>query len=68
MELKVDVTCPGCKRTFKQGLRAMRPGGSTTCPHCRASIQFTGDDASKVQRSVDDLNKTIRDLNRKLKL
>ena len=65
MKLEADVSCPSCGRKFKQRVGEMRPGRSRRCPRCNADIRFTGDDGSKVQKAVDDLEKTIKNLNRR---
>lgn len=59
-KLEADITCPGCGHKFKQKLEGMRPGQTRTCPRCRETIRFTGDDASAVQRAVDDLEKEFK--------
>lgn len=33
---------------------------STICPYCNSNIKFTGNDGSKVQKSLDDLEKQIK--------
>jgi hypothetical protein len=68
---EVEVPCPGCGRKFKERMANMKPGNVKTCPSCRQSIRYTGDDASKVERelkrSVEKLERTFRDLHRKLR-
>lgn len=59
-KLTIDLECPNCYRKFKQTLEDMCPGRSRTCPHCRTVIEFSGDDASKIQRAVDDLERTLK--------
>jgi Zn finger protein HypA/HybF involved in hydrogenase expression len=66
MQLEADLTCPNCKKKFKQKLSDMRPGNQRRCPHCHQSIRFAGDDASKIQKSLDNLERTIKNLNKKL--
>jgi len=63
-KLEAEITCPSCKRKFPQRVEDMVPGRSGSCPNCRANIQWTGDDGRKAQKAIDDLKKTIRDLNR----
>ena len=59
-KLTIDLECPSCRRKFKQKLEGMRPGRSRTCPHCGTTIEFSGDDASEIQRAVDDLERTLK--------
>ncbi len=61
-KIEVDVPCPNCNREFKQRLEGMSPGKKCKCPFCKAQIEFTGDDLSKVQRAMDDLEKSIKRL------
>lgn len=60
MNVQVPITCPGCKRSFKIALTQMDPGKKAKCPGCGAEIKFTGDSGSSVQRSLDNLEATIR--------
>ena len=54
-KLEVDVPCPGCKIKFKQRLEDMKPGRTRICPGCGKTIEFTGDDASGIQKQLDDV-------------
>ena len=62
MELKADIRCPNCRRTVKMAMRQMVPGTSRNCPSCAAVFKFSGDDGRKVQRAMDDLERTIKNL------
>jgi uncharacterized C2H2 Zn-finger protein len=44
----------------------MIPGASRSCPYCGTVFQFTGDDGRKVQKALDDLEKTIKNMSKKL--
>ncbi len=65
---EVEIPCPHCGRRFKERMANMKPGNTRTCPSCRVSIQYTGDDASKlerdVKRSIDEFKRKVRNLNR----
>lgn len=61
-KLEFDVTCPGCNRSFVQRVEDIRPGKSRNCPHCGATFNFTGDDGSRVQRALDDFERSIKRL------
>lgn len=60
MKLEVDISCPSCKRKFKQRLGDMRPGNTRKCPGCGKVLHFDGDDMSKTQRAVDDLERELK--------
>ena len=64
MQLEADLPCPGCKKKFKQKLSEMSPGKSKKCPHCSATIKFTGDDMRKLQKSIDDFDRYLKSLNK----
>jgi Zn finger protein HypA/HybF involved in hydrogenase expression len=64
-KLEVEVTCPGCEAVFLQGVAEMRPGAVRQCPHCGSNIHFTGDDGADVQKALDDVEKTFKNLFRK---
>ena len=56
-ELKVDLKCPKCGSKFQEKLKNMKPGRTKICPRCRVTIEYTGDDASKIQTELDKLKK-----------
>lgn len=66
-KLEVDMPCPKCHRRFRERLEAMHPGGRRSCPYCGVSIAFTGDDGRRVQRAVDDLERSLNDLTRRFR-
>ena len=68
MKLEFDLTCPKCKRTMKQRTDDMRPGASQACPGCGSIIKFDGDDGRKVQRALDDVKRSLGNLNIKFRL
>ncbi len=68
MQLKVNPKCPRCHEKMTVALGEIAPGRTTQCPFCGATIRFSGDDGSKVQRAVDDLEQKVRDLNLKIRL
>lgn len=65
-KLTVELTCPKCEAVFRQVLEDMSPGVTRRCPHCGVDIQFAGDDGHEVQRAVDKLEQTFKDLSRRL--
>lgn len=66
-DLEIEFSCPICYSEIKIKAKQMRSGNSTTCPYCKSNIQFTGDDGSKVQKSLNDFEKQISKINMKLK-
>jgi uncharacterized C2H2 Zn-finger protein len=67
-KLQVDLECPNCHREFKQKVDDMRPGESRRCPHCGTMIKFTGDDGRQVQRAIDDLERTLKNMSKTIKI
>ena len=65
MSLEFEITCPGCSRKFKERAARMKPGATRACPHCGKTIEYTGDDLSKVDRNIKrtmaDLKKIFKD-------
>jgi hypothetical protein len=59
MDLDFDFDCPNCGHKMKIRVEEMYPGNSKTCL-CGCEIRFTGDDARKVQRAIDDLERTLK--------
>lgn len=68
MQLEANLTCPGCKKSFKQKLSEMSPGKSRKCPNCDVIIKFSGDDMAKVQKSIDSLERELKSLNKKFEI
>jgi DNA-directed RNA polymerase subunit RPC12/RpoP len=65
----IPIQCPECKKEFQVTLEQFRKESTVTCPGCRKPItlNINGDDLGKVDKSFKDLQKTINDLNKKLK-
>ena len=64
MDLQADVKCPGCSRMLKIPVKTMRPGSKHHC-QCGAEISLTGDDGSKVQKAMDDLERTMKNFGKR---
>lgn len=62
--LEVDFNCPNCHYQMRIPIKNMVPGRSITCPSCQSPIEFTGDDGSKMQKELDNFEKSIKKLNR----
>lgn len=65
--LEVEIACPGCRRKFRVKVKDMVPGRSRACPWCSVVVEFTGDDGRKVQRGLDDFEKALKRIGRKLR-
>jgi CDGSH-type Zn-finger protein len=65
-EMHVNVRCPGCGHRVRIRVREMVPGRSKRCPYCSTTFKFSGDDGRKAQRAVDDLERTLKRLSRKI--
>jgi hypothetical protein len=47
--------CPKCGKVLSVPLAEIAPGASKPCPHCGTAIKFAGQDASKIQRIVEQI-------------
>jgi hypothetical protein len=65
-EMRVDVRCPNCGHTVRVRVREMVPGRSKRCPYCSTTFEFSGDDGRKAQRTLDDLERALKRLPRKI--
>ena len=69
MDLKHNIKCPSCSRAVMVYVREMVPGASKRCPHCRAGvIRFAGDDGRRAQRSLNDLERSLKNLGGTIKI
>ncbi len=60
MKPDIDVTCPNCKKKTKTKLEKLIPGTSMTCSHCKATIEFSGNDGRKTQKTINDFLKKLK--------
>lgn len=61
-KLRAEVKCPSCSRKVTIRVEEMVPGRSRRCPACDTVFKFSGDDGRRVQKALDDLERTLRDL------
>ena len=54
MDADFDISCPGCKHTFKKAASTMKPGNTCTCPNCKQTIEFSGGDVSQIMKDLGD--------------
>jgi hypothetical protein len=62
--IKSKNPMPNCHRSIQIKVKEMVPGHMKNCSFCGAQFNFTGDDGRKVQRALDDLNRTLKSLGR----
>ena len=55
-ELELDLTCPNCEKVFKKKVKDLKPNKVIKCPHCSIDIKLTGDDISKIQKTLDSFS------------
>jgi hypothetical protein len=53
------VPCPKCGTSLAVPLAEIAPGAGKLCPNCGATIKFTGQDASKIQSIIEQLETQI---------
>ena len=63
-DLTAKIQCPNCKHSVQIKVKEMVPGHAKNCPFCGVQFNFSGDDGRKVQRALDDLNRTLKRLGR----
>jgi transcription elongation factor Elf1 len=61
-DLKVKIQCPNCQHSAQIKVKEMVPGYTKNCPSCGAQFNSKGDDGRKVQQALDDLNHTLKRL------
>ncbi len=52
MSLKLDITGPSCKHTFRERASKVKPGNARASPSCGKIIEYTVDDLSKADRDI----------------
>ena len=62
-----DISCPKCDRKFSKRLSELSPGKKHHCTNCDTAIVFQGNGAKETQQALKGLERTINDLNRKLR-
>lgn len=63
----LDLSCPKCNRRFSKRLSELSPGKKHRCTSCGTDIVFQGNGANETQKALKGLERTISDLNRKLR-
>ncbi|HBR17218.1 MAG TPA: hypothetical protein DD725_06390 [Deltaproteobacteria bacterium] len=53
--LEAKIPCPRCGKSFSVPLGGIVPGASQPCPNCGTQIMFAGQDASKVNKVMEQL-------------
>jgi len=65
-DMRVDVQRRNCRHRVSIIVKEMVPGRSRRCPFCRATLELHGDDGGQVQRALDDFERELKRLSRKL--
>jgi DNA-directed RNA polymerase subunit RPC12/RpoP len=65
-DLHMDIRCRNCGHKTRIRVKEMIPGRSKRCSGCGTTLQFSGDDGRRVQRSLDDLEPQLKRLSRKI--
>lgn len=68
MDIELDIPCPSCQKKFKEKARNIKAGNSKICPHCKKTIKYEGDDLSKIQKSLDDFERSLKKLSKTLNI
>lgn len=55
------ITCPDCGKKLKKNAKEISPGKEVACS-CGFTVSFSGDDLRGVQRSLDDLKRTLKSI------
>lgn len=66
--IEVEMPCPHCRQKFPLPLEEMRAGEDRACPHCGATITFSGADGSKIQKALDELKDQAAGISTKVKI
>ncbi len=64
-DLTMDINCPSCHRKVKIRVKDMVPG-QTKQLSCGCNIEFSGDDGRRVQNALNDFERQLKQLNRKI--
>ena len=68
MDLDLEVPCPACGAVVKTTMKAVALQRTVRCRRGHlVNLKDQGGGARKTQRSLDDLGKTLKKLNRTLK-
>ncbi|MBM9459143.1 hypothetical protein JK386_04455 [Nocardioides sp. zg-536] len=66
MDLKVDINCPECESALTVTMRDVANGRTVRCPRGHAiTLVDEGRGARQAQRSMDDLDKALKNLGKR---
>ncbi len=60
----IDIECPTCKRKLKLKLNEMTSGKTKKCNGCSTIIEFSGNGARDIQKSMNDFERQMKKLSR----
>jgi uncharacterized Zn finger protein len=64
--IETNIACPKCKQPLAISLAEMTPNHTTVCHSCGTAIKFSGQDASKVQNIINQLEASGAKINIKV--
>lgn len=66
----VDIDCPGCGQLLSVTLNQVSNGDQVNCTGCLQPIRLveSGNGISDVKKSLDDFEKNLKSINKKLKI
>jgi hypothetical protein len=68
LKAKIDVACPACGQTMHVSLADVQHGRTVTCPNGHSvTLQQQGRGIQQADKALDDFEKSIKRLNRKLR-
>lgn len=60
--MAIDLDCPQCNTRFSRKLSELAPGKNYRCRKCGTNIQFEGDGANKIRKTLGDFEKSLKNL------
>jgi predicted RNA-binding Zn-ribbon protein involved in translation (DUF1610 family) len=57
-DVVLDVPCPGCGYKIKQSIRRLEQNPTFTCPGCKATINFNGDEIRAGFQKIENAMKS----------
>ncbi len=65
-DMTIDLDCPNCSARFSRKLTELTPGKSYHCRRCGTDIEFQGDGANKIRKTLGDFEKSLKNIKIKL--
>jgi predicted Zn finger-like uncharacterized protein len=58
---KIEITCPNCKQQIAVALQQVAAEDTVECPSCNQQIALK-DEGGSAKKSIQDINKSFKDL------